>query len=250
MSVKHVGELPILPPCGPVSGPVVDSDPGTATSSNAPGGLVGRRTCHAHCVWLAGKQTKALTPPPCEGKKIKPSTLMYDEWFIQHGDRVRNANFPLTAELCAQHRLGYADYKTKNKCTQIGCWNKGVLIPTGGGLGCALRAETKLVGKSVDGTKSCLADHSRGIPRHPAAKSAKIHNVESDSQRSNDSEDSSGRAVSSKRVSMDSVETGGGRVCTGPERTPAGSDIANKSYRQLPSTTTCTNPSSPAGGST
>ena len=120
--------LPTPPPCPP-SAPVPDahgdSDSGTAPISNASGRVLGRRSCQAHCVCLSGKQASALLPAPCPGKRAQRPTLMYDDWLIHHGERVWNANFPLTAELCTQHRSDYADRETKNKCTQLGCWGNG-----------------------------------------------------------------------------------------------------------------------------
>ena len=44
-----------------------ESDPGTASSSNSPGRVSGRRSCQAHCVWLSGKQASALLPAPAWG---------------------------------------------------------------------------------------------------------------------------------------------------------------------------------------
>ena len=102
--------------------------------------VAGRRARQVHFVWLSGKQSSSLFPTPCTGKRAKPATLMYYDWFIQYGERVWSANFPVAAELCTQHRLDYADYKTKTKCTPLGRWSKGAPAPTKGVLECALHA--------------------------------------------------------------------------------------------------------------
>lgn len=109
--------LPARPQSGSANESVRDafeeSDSGTASCSNAPTHVLGRRACQSHCVWLSGRQTEALPPISRTGKRVKPSKLMYDDWFIQYGERVRSAKFPLAAELCAQHRLDYAEQKPK-----------------------------------------------------------------------------------------------------------------------------------------
>ena len=125
---------------------------------------------------------------------------MYDDWFVRQGDRVRGANFPLTAALCTHHRLDYADHKTKYKCTQLGCWGKGVPTPTGDGLEFALHAEVRLGVVPTNGGKPMVADSQRSHIRHPATKSVKIQNAYSDSQRAKYSRIASDRGVSSRRM--------------------------------------------------
>ena len=84
---------------------------------------------------------------------------MYDDWCIQHGDRVVSANLPLTAELCTAHRLDYSEHKYKTKRTKLGSWNKGVHMPGVGISEFALRAEER---------------NGHMPTRRPAAKSVKI----------------------------------------------------------------------------
>ena len=52
-------------------GSSADSDSGTAPSSSAPSRRPGRRTCQAHCVWLAGKQVNATQSAPMRRKTCK-----------------------------------------------------------------------------------------------------------------------------------------------------------------------------------
>ena len=137
-----------FPPAPMAPEPLGDSDPGNDTSSNPSIRLPGRRISQAHCVWLGGKPSDVLQDTLCQGGSVKPSTLMYDDWFIQHGERVRSANFPLVAELRTQHRLDYAGHKRKYKCTHLGCWRKVAPTPTGEGLECTLHAEVRLWGVS------------------------------------------------------------------------------------------------------
>ena len=77
---------------------------------------------------------------------------MYDDWSIQHGERVKRDNSPPTAELCAHHRPGYSERKTNNICTKIGCWSKGAPTAQEGVLECALHSEERL--SQVPGQRS------------------------------------------------------------------------------------------------
>ena len=199
---------------------LANSDSGSPASSDASLRLPGRRICQAHCIWLNGKQSDALHDTVCSGKNVKPSTLMYDDWFIQHGDRVRSANFPLVAELCAAHRLDYAGYKTKYKCTQLGCWRRGVPSPMGEGLECTLHAEVRQKVSTLSIPQAPVGVLRKTSTRHPATKSVKIHNVDSDSQCSQESEVSSHTGSMARRDSMDSNKNSLPRVSTGSDRTP------------------------------
>lgn len=109
-----------IPPAAKRDDSVLDSDSGKDSRSSAHARCSGRRSCHAHCVWLDGKQVNAMQSNPCDGKRTKPFTPMYDEWFIQNGERVANANFPLTAELRTDHRLDGSEHKTQTKHTRLG----------------------------------------------------------------------------------------------------------------------------------
>ena len=199
---------------------LANSDSGSPASSDASLRLPGRRICQAHCIWLNGKQSDVFHDTVCSGKNVKPSTLTYDDWFIQHGDRVRSANFPLVAELCAAHRLDYAGYKTKYKCTQLGCWRRGVPSPMGKGLECTLHAEVRQKETTPTVPKAPVGVLRKTSTRHPATKSVKIHNADSDSQCSQESENSSHMGSVARRDSRESNENSLPRVSTGSDRTP------------------------------
>ena len=77
------------------------SDSGSV-SSNAPAVLAGRPICISHCLRPLGRQSGALRPTLCSGKRAKPATALYDDGLIQHGERVRNAN-SLCQRNCAPH---------------------------------------------------------------------------------------------------------------------------------------------------
>ena len=130
------------PPVGRAE-PAIDSDSGTASSSGASVRRTRKRISQAHCVWILGKQENAMQATPCEGKRTKPATLLYDDWFIRNGKRAVNANFPSTADLCTTHRLGYSERKTNTKRTKLGLWNMGVPIPGSGRFEFALRNREK-----------------------------------------------------------------------------------------------------------
>ena len=213
-----------------------ESDTGAAASSNASTHVVGRRACQDLSVWLSGTQAAALFPTPCSGKRVKPATLMYDDWFIQSGERVRGANFPLAAELCTQHRLDYAERKTKTKCATFGCWSKGVPNPTKGVLECSLRASERLIPGARITESPRIGETNRCPIRHPATKSVKIKGVESESPWSDDSLHSSEHDMSIQK-----------RVSTGSERAPAGSDMSRHTA-PLPETSTAWSDSAPFTG--
>ena len=69
--------------------------------------------------------------PPALADVPKPSTL-YDGWRILGGKRAWGPNFPLSADLCAQHRLDYAAHKQCRKFPRMGCWGTGVPASAGG----------------------------------------------------------------------------------------------------------------------
>ena len=161
--VWHPASFP--PPTSPPAPDMPnDSDSGDAPSSNASVRIPGRRTCQANCVWLSGKPSGALDPSICTGTRIKPATLMYGDLPIQHGERVRSANFPLAADLRTPHRLDYAGQKNKYKCTQLGCWRKGAPAPTGWGLECTLHAEVRLGGQLWRAGNFRVRQRSRAPP--------------------------------------------------------------------------------------
>ena len=182
-------------PIDTAPGSLAESDSGSRASSDASLRLPGRRICQARCFWLNGKQSDAVHDSARSGKNAKPSTLMRDDWFIQHGDRVRSANFPLVAELCAAHRLDYAGYKTKYKCTHLGCWGRGVPSPTGEGLECTLRVDVRQNAPTPLAPNAPVGVLRKTTTRHPATKSVKIQNIDSDSQRSHESDNSPNTGV-------------------------------------------------------
>ena len=131
------------PPPDGLAGTVSDSDSGTASSGSVIVRGSNKRTRQADCVWLSGKQASSLRLAPCEGKQIKPATLLYNDWLIHHGARAMNANFPLSADLRTIHRLGYSEHKTRTKRSTLCCWNGGVPIPGLEGLECALHSDQR-----------------------------------------------------------------------------------------------------------
>ena len=59
-------------------------------------------------------------------KRTKQATLLYGDWFVLCGNRVRGPNFPLSADLCPHHRLDYASNRQTQKCPRAGFWGTGV----------------------------------------------------------------------------------------------------------------------------
>lgn len=97
-----------------------DSGPVTAPRSNNATRVLARLTCHARSVWLLGLSAHAAHPSPFAGKRVKPATLMRDDWFIQSGQRVCDPKFPLVAELRPHHRLTYAAAQEANRRPTVG----------------------------------------------------------------------------------------------------------------------------------
>ena len=58
----------------------------------------------------------------CPGRPAKPSTLLYDDWFIQSGVRLQIPNSLLSSALCPQRQLDYSARKQSHKCPRQGCW--------------------------------------------------------------------------------------------------------------------------------
>ena len=141
------------------------------SSSNAPTGVLRRRTCLAHCQRLLGKEADALHPTPRTDKRSKPETLLYDDWVIQNGERVKNANFPSPLELCDKRMLDYSNRKLGTKCSKLGRRSMGAPAPHGQ-LEFPLRREERC---------HVPDDHPSRNPtkcfRHPAAKSVKIEGI-------------------------------------------------------------------------
>ena len=142
---------------------------------NASTHVGGRSTCQASCVRRFGIQANALDSAPCIGRRSKPSPLLYDDWFTQDGKRVRDPNFPLSADLCPQHRLDYVDHKQSHKCPRDGC--RGTGVPASAEVSTVSERHLHAEGRVALKHRATSSDiHPiRGVgSHHPETKSVKI----------------------------------------------------------------------------
>ena len=107
----------------------MDSDSGAASRSSMPTRAAGRLPCLSHSAWICGMSTHALNPSSCAGRRVKPNTLMYDDWFIQSGQRVCGPNLPLVAELRSKRHPEYSSRKEMYKCSKTGCLGRACPPP-------------------------------------------------------------------------------------------------------------------------
>ena len=177
-----------------------------------------------------GNNRMPYTLPPCAAQRAKPATVLCDDWFTHHGERVGNANFPVSSELRSNHRLGYSNRKSKHKCSQSGRWSGGAPAQHGT-LECTPHGEARLHNGNDYPSQNGTND-----TRHPSTKSVKIEGYESTAHHSGDSE-APDTALSSRRPSTEYVSMAAKRVSTGSERTTTMSD---KSPRPGPTRLTTT----------
>ena len=84
--------------------------------------------CHAHLVFLDRYGGVALSPNPCQGKRIKTGFRLNVDWFFQHGVRVEAHDGPVAVQMCSKNRGYYDGRLAGRKCQHSDCREAGILM--------------------------------------------------------------------------------------------------------------------------
>ena len=106
----------------PLPSPVIDSLP--LNHSRPDASLV----CQSHLVFLDRFDRIAVSPKPCQGKRVETQHLLNIDWFFQSGVRVVAKDGPAAVQMCGKHREFYQGRSDGRKCQYSECFELGIPI--------------------------------------------------------------------------------------------------------------------------